>query len=117
LVKFLGDCLWDEDLSVKGGQEVGLTDEDQVAKRGGIGDNDTGHGLKTEAKVSLTVLFEILPGVIEPDLVVFEEAVEFVAGNKAEEAAELGGREFAFAVSFEGDGLEGSAGRVVVEGG
>jgi len=56
--------------------------------------------------VSFPVLFEILPGVVEPDLVLLQETVEFIAGLKPEEAAELGGGQLAFAVPFESDGFE-----------
>jgi hypothetical protein len=41
--QFGGDGLGDENLRVEGGEEVGMTDEDQVAKGGGIGDDEAGH--------------------------------------------------------------------------
>ncbi len=61
----------------------------------------------------LAVLFKILPGVFEPYLVLLQETVKFVTRLKTQDTAELGGGEFAFAISFERDGFEGCAGQIL----
>jgi hypothetical protein len=67
--------------------------------------------------VSLAVLFEVLPAVVEPDPALLEEAVEFMARLKAEDAAELGGGQPTFAVLFEGNRFESGTGEVRTGGG
>ena len=62
--------------------------------------------------VGVAIELEVVPGVVEPDLMEFQEPIEVIAGGKGEEAAELRGGDFAFAEGFEGDGLEGGAGEV-----
>lgn len=59
--------------------------------------------------MSLSVVFEILPGVVEPDAALLQEAIEFVARLKPEKPAELSGRELVFAVLFESNGFKGGA--------
>jgi len=43
LVQFLGNCFGNEDLGVKRWEEIRLADQDQIAKRRGIGDHDARH--------------------------------------------------------------------------
>ncbi|MGI8746350.1 MAG: hypothetical protein ACR2NN_27980 [Bryobacteraceae bacterium] len=49
-------------------QDIRLADQDQIAKWGAVGDYDARHGSDAEPVVSLPSVFEILPGVFEPDL-------------------------------------------------
>ncbi len=92
MFQFGGDGLGDEDFGVAGGEEIGVADEDEVAEGGGVGDDEARHaGSEAEAVVGVAIELEVVPGVVEPDLVEFEEAIEVIAGGEAEEAAELGG--------------------------
>lgn len=47
------------------------------------------------------IALEGLPGIVEPNLALLQEAVEFVARFEAEETLELGGGQLAFAVLFQ----------------
>lgn len=73
-------------------------------------------GSETESAVSLPILFQILPAVVQPDLVLLQEPVQFIACFKTQEAPELGGRELSFAVRFKSDGFEGGTGEVLPGG-
>jgi len=79
LAEFVGDSFGNEHLTVKRRQGSRLADQDQVAQRGSIGNDDARHGSEAQPAVGLTVLFEIPPRVVQPDLVLLQEAVEFVA--------------------------------------
>lgn len=113
LLKFVGHGLGNEYFRIEDRQQFHLADQDQVAHRGGIGNDDTRHGSEVEPAVSLPILFQIPPGVFQPDFVLLQEAVELVARFKPQEAPELGGRKLAFAISFKGDGFKGGAGKVI----
>ncbi len=62
--------------------------------------------------VSLPVTFQILPSVFEPDFVLLQKAVEFVARLESQQAAELRSGDLSFPVGFKGYGFEGGAGKV-----
>ena len=75
-----------------------------------------GKRLEAELAVGFPVLFEILPGIFEPDFVLLQKAIEFVARFEAQQPAELGSRDLAFAISLKGDRFEGDAGEVLPRG-
>ena len=62
--------------------------------------------------MSFPILFEILPSVVEPNLMLLQEAIEFVTRFKAEEPSQLRGGQFPLAVGFQSDGFEGGAWQV-----
>jgi len=75
----------------------------------------TTRGMAQEAEpaVSFAIPLQILPGVLQPDLMLLQEAVKFVARFKAQKAAQLSGSELALAVSFESNGFESGAGEIL----
>ena len=56
-----------------------MADQDQVAERGSVGDDDTRHSSEAKPPVRLPILFQILPGIVEPNLMLFEIAIQFVS--------------------------------------
>src|SRR4051794_30485078 len=81
----------------------------QAHSRMQVGDDDARHGSEAEPPVSLPVLFEVLPSVVQPNLMLLQESVQFIARFEAEQKTELGRCHFAFTVSLESDGFEGGA--------
>jgi hypothetical protein len=66
--------------------------------------------------VSFGVVFRVFLGRVKPDLVLFEEGIQFVAGCKAQKVLELGRGELAFPISLESNGFESGAGEVLAGG-
>ena len=56
--------------------------------------------------MGFAILLQILPRVIQPDLTLFQKPVEFISRLETEDALELRGRQLAFAIRLECDGLE-----------
>ena len=111
MVEFLSDGGRDENSTVKPGQDVYRFNQNQIVQRRRIG-NDHRHLLQSKPAVGLAVAFQIFESVFKLDAMLLEEAINLHAGLVAEQPPELGGGKLAFAVSFEGDGFQSSAGRV-----
>jgi hypothetical protein len=62
--------------------------------------------IETKTTMGLPISLQILPRVIQPDLTVLQEPVEFVSGFEPKDTLELHGRELALVIRLEGDGLE-----------
>jgi hypothetical protein len=114
--QFIRDGFRDEHFGVKAGQSFDVADKDEIVQRGSIGNDDAQHGSQAEPKVSLAVLLQILPGVFQPDLVLFQESIQFVARFKPQETPELGSGKLALAVSLEGNGFECGTREILVAG-
>jgi hypothetical protein len=104
--------LRDQDLGIQQRQYFGVSDEDQVSKRRCVGNDNARHALQAKSAVSLAVSLQVLPGVFQPDLVLFQEPVQLVSRFNTQEAAKLRGCELAFTIRFESDGFEGRTGKV-----
>jgi hypothetical protein len=89
----------------------------QAHSRMQVGDDDARHGSEAEPPVSLPVLCEVLPSVVQPNLMLLQESVQFIARFEAEQTTELGRCQFAFTVSLESDSFEGGAREVRSGGG
>src|SRR6185295_17800115 len=62
--------------------------------------------LQAKSAVGFAILLQIVPRVIQPDLTLFQEPVEFVSRLKTEDALQLRRRQLAFAIRLECDGLD-----------
>lgn len=79
LVKFGGNRVGNEYLVIKCRQQISTANQDQVSERRSVGDDDTRHSSEAKPPVRLPILFQILPGIVEPNLMLFEIAIEFVS--------------------------------------
>lgn len=102
MTEFVGYCFRDRDSSVQPRQQLRLSDQYEIAQRGGVG-NDTLHDSEAEPPVSLAILFKIRLGVFQPDLVLLEKPVELIPGFKSQKLTQLGGTELAFTIRLKGD--------------
>ena len=79
LVEFGGNRFGNEYLVIKCRQQISMADQDQVSERRSIRDDDTGHSSEAKPPVRLPILFQILPGIVEPNLMLFEIPIKFVS--------------------------------------
>ena len=106
---------WDEDSSVEPGEQFHGLNQDKIIERRGIGDNQ--RHLRAEMSVGLAVALEVFQTVLQLNAVVLQEGVDLHTGVEAKQAAQLGSRDLASTVGFEGQGLQGGARQVLALGG
>jgi hypothetical protein len=68
LVQFIGDSFGDKYFAIKRWQNVSLANEDQVPEWRRIGDYNARHGSEAKPPMSLAIIFQILPSIVQPDL-------------------------------------------------
>jgi hypothetical protein len=79
LVEFGGNGFRNEYLVIKCRQQIGMTDQNEVSERGSVRDDNTRHSSQAKPPVRLPILLQILPGIVEPNLMLFEIAIQFVS--------------------------------------
>jgi hypothetical protein len=102
---------WDEDASVEPRKHFDGFNQDKIIEWRCIGD-DRRH-LRPEMAVGLAIAFEVFQAVLQLNAVVLQEGVDFHAGRKAKQTAQLGSGDFAGTVGFERQRFQGSARQVL----
>ena len=88
-----------------------MADEKEIIDRAGVGD-DKPHVSKAQSFESCHVAARVFDGVVDPDLMRFQETVEFVACIEAKKAAQFSFGDVFFPVFLESKPFERAPGQI-----